>query len=115
MQPINHMSQEDHYNRNDYGNKFMNGQKTIFNPCNGWSNNHDGIIYKSGRFYTTPCDQIQEDCLELLNDELFLGIVGEFVRAEQVTVVKCRQAVDVNLSGLRTKKKKKTVTTQIHK
>lgn len=39
----------------------------------------------------------------MLYDELFLGVVGEFVRAEQVAVVKCRQVVDVNLSGLRTK------------
>lgn len=63
--------------------------------------------------YTSPGDSTQllvtksrRIALELLNDELFLGIVGEFVRAEQVTVVKCRQAVDVNLSGLRTRKKK---------
>lgn len=40
----------------------------------------------------------------MLYDELFLGVVGEFVRAEQVAVVKCRQVVDVNLSGLRKQK-----------
>ncbi len=61
-------------------------------------------IYKSKRFEATACEQIQNEGLELLHDKLFLGVVGELVRAEQVAVVKHRQVVDVNLSGLRTKK-----------
>lgn len=38
--------------------------------------------------------------LELLNDELLLGIMGELVGEEQVTVIKRRQGVDVDLSSL---------------
>lgn len=42
----------------------------------------------------------EADGLELLNDQLLLCIMGELVGEEQVTVIKCRQAVDVDLPSL---------------
>lgn len=38
--------------------------------------------------------------LELLQDQLLLGVVAELVGAEQVTVVEGSEVVDVDLSGL---------------